>query len=73
MHVEIKMSALQIHTVTLLMKVTNKHLMPWGTVNLVFLESKINIALDFVFGNIEIQGKQISLFSKGPVIKLFVL
>ena len=39
---EIKLSALQIHTVTLLMKVTNKHLMPWGTVNLVSLESKIN-------------------------------
>ena len=39
---EIKMSALQIHTVTLLMKVTYKHLIPWGTVNLVSLESKIN-------------------------------
>ena len=37
---EIKMSALQIHTVTLLMKVNNKHLIPWGTVNFVSFKSK---------------------------------
>ena len=42
---EIKMSALQIHTVTLSMKVNFKHLISWETVNLVSLESKCFLRL----------------------------
>ena len=35
--------------------------------------SNLNVSLDFVSGNIEILGKQISLFPSGPVIKcLFI-
>ena len=33
----------------------------------------LNVSLDFVSGNIEILGKQNSLFPKGPVIKWFVI
>ena len=64
------MSALQIHTVTLLMKVDNKHLIPWG--QWILFPSNLNVSLDFVLGNIDIQAKQNSLFPKGLVIKLFV-
>ena len=37
-----------------------------------FLSLESKVSLDVVFGNLEIQGKQNSLFRKGPVIKLFV-
>ena len=41
-HEEIKMSALQIHIVTVSLKLNNQHLItvPWGTVNFVSLVSK---------------------------------
>ena len=35
--------------------------------------SNLNVSLDFVSGNIEILGKQNSLFPKGPVIKCLLL
>ena len=69
---EIKMSALQIHTVTvspkLIIIINTYSLVPWGIVNFVSLKSKINVPLDLVLGNIKVQGKQNSLFPKGPVI-----
>ena len=34
-----------------------------------FCFSNLNVSLDFVSGNIEILGKQNSLFPSGPVIK----
>ena len=33
----------------------------------------LNVPLGFVSGNIEVEGKQNSLFPKGPVIKCFVI
>ena len=49
---------------------TNKHLMtgPW-----IFFPENLNVSRDEVKGNIEIRGKQNSLFRKGPVIKWFVI
>ena len=35
--------------------------------------SNLNVSLDFVSGNIEILGKQNSLFPSGPVIKCLLL
>ena len=37
------------------------------------LPSNLNVSLDFVSGNIEILGKQNSLFPSGPVIKCLML
>ena len=34
-----------------------------------FIASNFNVSLDFVSGNIEIFGKQNSLFPSGPVVK----
>ena len=38
-----------------------------------FYSSNLNVSLDFVSGNIEILGKQNSLFPSGPVIKCSLL
>ena len=38
-----------------------------------FFPSNLNVSLDFVSGNIEILGKQNSLFPLGPVIKCLLL
>ena len=51
----------------------NIKLVPRGTVNFVSRESHLNVSRDEVEGNIEIRGKQNSLFPKGPVIKWFVI
>jgi len=46
---------------------------PEGYSEFYFRESNINVSRDEVEGNIEIRGKQNSLFPKGPVIKGFVI
>ena len=70
---EIKLSALQIHTLTVSMKLNHKNLLtsPTGEQRILF-SSNLNVPLDLVLGNIEIQGKQNSLFPKGPVITSYV-
>ena len=40
---------------------------------LILFSSNLNVSLDFVSGNIEILGKQNSLFPSGPVIKCLLL
>ena len=56
------------------MLLNSKHLMtgPEGEQWILFPEN-LNVSRDEVEGNIEIQGKQNSLFPKGPVIKWFVI
>ena len=44
-------------------------LVPWGTVNFVSLEMSLFPSTSSWRGNIEILGKQNSLFPSGPVIK----
>ena len=39
----------------------------------ILFPSNLNVSRDEVEGNIEIRGKQNSLFPKGPVIKWFVI
>ena len=39
----------------------------------ILFPENLNVSWDKVEGNIEIRGKQDSLFSKGPVIKWFVI
>ena len=53
---------------------TNKHLMtgPEGNSEF-FCPENLNVSLDFVSGNIEILGKQNSLFPFEPVIKWFAI
>ena len=51
--------------------ITN-HLMTEPLGNSEFFLSNLNVSLDFVSGNIEILGKQKSLFPSGPVIKCLV-
>ena len=41
--------------------------------NIEFCSMNLNVSRDEVEGNIEIRGKQNSLFPKGPVIKWFVI
>ena len=48
--------------------ITN-HLMTGPLGNSELFPSNLNVSLDFVSGNIEILGKQNSLFPSGPVIK----
>ena len=45
---------------------------PEGNSEFLFPEN-LNVSRDEVEGNIEIRGKQNSLFPKGPVIKWFVI
>ena len=48
----------------------NKSLNDWSLgEQWILLPSNLNVSLDFVSGNIEILGKQTSLFPSGPVIK----
>ena len=51
----------------------NKSLNDWSLGEQVILfPSNLNVSLDFVSGNIEILGKQNSLFPSGPVIKCLI-
>ena len=52
----------------------NKSLNDWSLgEQWILFPSNLNVSLDFVSGNIEILGKQNSLFPKGPVIKCLLL
>ena len=52
----------------------NKSLNDWSLgEQWILFPSNLNISLDFVSGNIEILGKQNSLFPSGPVIKCLLL
>ena len=52
----------------------NKSLNDWSLgEQWILFPSNLNVSLDFVSGNIEILGKQNSLFPSGPVIKKFKL
>ena len=55
-------------------KVNNKHLMtgPKGNSEFCFPET-LNVPRGEAEGNIEVEGKQNSLFPEGPVIKCFVI
>ena len=51
----------------------NKSLNDWSLgQQWILFPSNLNVSLDFVSGNIEILGKQNSLFPSGPVIKCIV-
>ena len=60
--------------VTAAMLVYNKHLMtgPKGNSEFCFPET-LNVPRGEAEGNIEVEGKQNSLFPEGPVIKCFVI
>ena len=52
----------------------NKSLNDWSLgEQWILFPSNLNVSLDFVSGNIEILGKQNSLFPSGPVIKCLLL
>ena len=52
----------------------NKSLNDWSLgEQWILFPSNLNVSLDFVSGNIEILGKQNSLFPSGPVIKCLIL
>ena len=52
----------------------NKSLNDWSLgEKWILFSSNLNVSLDFVSGNIEILGKQSSLFPSGPVIKCLLL
>ena len=54
---------------------TTNHLMtgPEGNWQWILFPENLRVSQDEVEGNIEIRGKQNSLFPKGPVIKWFVI
>ena len=53
--------------------VLNKHLMTGPKKKNKTAPSNLNVSLGFASGNIEVSGKQNSLFPEGPAIKCFVI
>ena len=71
---EIKMSALQIHTVTVSLKLNNQHLItvPWATVNFVSLVSKCfpRLVVSFAARALRARAANNNIPSKSHVIPL---